>query len=79
MCLRLYMSVHTAKPEMLTSLLCALTCVQVINVTPRYAKLHDTNGAVFGWENMELISGVISNQQIQQCAVSMQLSALRTC
>jgi hypothetical protein len=26
-------------------------------VTPRYAKLHDSAGAVFGWENMELISG----------------------
>lgn len=31
--------------------------LQVINVTPRYAKLHDSAGAVFGWENMELISG----------------------
>jgi dihydropyrimidine dehydrogenase (NADP+) len=38
--------------------LCACPpCLQVINVTPRYAKLFDTNGAVFGWENMELISG----------------------
>lgn len=31
---------------------------QVINVTPRYAKLLDSKGEVFGWENMELISGV---------------------
>lgn len=34
----------------------SLDSSKVINVTPRYAKLHDTNGAVFGWENMELIS-----------------------
>jgi len=26
-------------------------------VTPRYGKLVDTAGRVFGWENMELISG----------------------
>lgn len=30
--------------------------LQVINVTPRYAKLRDTAGKVFGWENFELIS-----------------------
>jgi hypothetical protein len=30
---------------------------QVVNVTPRYAKLLDSSGEVFGWENMELISG----------------------
>jgi hypothetical protein len=29
----------------------------VVNVTPRYAKLLDSAGEVFGWENMELISG----------------------
>ncbi len=29
---------------------------QVVNVTPRYAKLRDSAGAVFGWENLELIS-----------------------
>jgi hypothetical protein len=28
----------------------------VVNVTPRYAKLRDTAGKVFGWENIELIS-----------------------
>lgn len=36
---------------------CAVCCLQVINVTPRYAKLLDTQGSVFGWENFELISG----------------------
>lgn len=35
--------------------LCNSVC-QVINVTPRYAKLRDSNGSVFGWENIELIS-----------------------
>jgi hypothetical protein len=40
------------------SRLCWLsTCAQVINVTPRYAKLLDSKGEVFGWENFELISG----------------------
>lgn len=29
---------------------------KVVNVTPRYAKLRDSAGSVFGWENMELIS-----------------------
>ncbi len=30
--------------------------LQVVNVTPRYAKLRDGSRAVFGWENLELIS-----------------------
>lgn len=38
---------------------------QVINVTPRYAKLHDSAGAVFGWENMELISGGVQHSSSQ--------------
>jgi hypothetical protein len=38
-------------------LLLIATCRQVINVTPRYAKLLDSKGEVFGWENFELISG----------------------
>jgi dihydropyrimidine dehydrogenase (NADP+) len=34
----------------------SLDAKKVVNVTPRYAKLRDTSGAVFGWENIELIS-----------------------
>jgi dihydropyrimidine dehydrogenase (NADP+) len=34
----------------------SLDSKKVVNVTPRYAKLRDTAGSVFGWENMELIS-----------------------
>ncbi|KIZ03401.1 hypothetical protein MNEG_4561 [Monoraphidium neglectum] len=34
----------------------SLEAKKVINVTPRYAKLRDSNGSVFGWENIELIS-----------------------
>eukprot|EP00241_Pyramimonas_parkeae_P006131 CAMPEP_0114244966 /NCGR_PEP_ID=MMETSP0058-20121206/11631_1 /TAXON_ID=36894 /ORGANISM="Pyramimonas parkeae, CCMP726" /LENGTH=398 /DNA_ID=CAMNT_0001357961 /DNA_START=386 /DNA_END=1582 /DNA_ORIENTATION=+ len=34
----------------------SLEADKVINVTPRYAKMKDTSGAVFGWENIELIS-----------------------
>ena len=34
----------------------SLDASKVINVTPRYAKLHSTNGEVIGWENIELIS-----------------------
>ncbi|KAF6260465.1 hypothetical protein COO60DRAFT_1507155 [Scenedesmus sp. NREL 46B-D3] len=34
----------------------SLDSSKVINVTPRYAKLLDTKGEVFGWENFELIS-----------------------
>lgn len=34
----------------------SLDASKVINVTPRYAKLHATNGEVIGWENIELIS-----------------------
>jgi dihydroorotate dehydrogenase len=34
----------------------SLDAKKVINVTPRYAKLRDASGAVFGWENIELIS-----------------------
>lgn len=34
----------------------SLDSSKVINVTPRYAKLLDSKGEVFGWENMELIS-----------------------
>jgi dihydropyrimidine dehydrogenase (NADP+) len=30
--------------------------MQVVNVTPRYAKLRDSSFKVFGWENIELIS-----------------------
>jgi hypothetical protein len=35
----------------------------VINVTPRYAKLLDSKGEVFGWENFELISGAHAGSQ----------------
>lgn len=35
----------------------SLDASKVINVTPRYAKLHSNNGSeIFGWENIELIS-----------------------
>jgi dihydroorotate dehydrogenase subfamily 1 len=34
----------------------SLDSSKVINVTPRYAKLHSTSGEVIGWENIELIS-----------------------
>jgi dihydropyrimidine dehydrogenase (NADP+)/dihydropyrimidine dehydrogenase (NAD+) subunit PreA len=34
----------------------SLDSSKVVNVTPRYAKLHSTNGEVIGWENIELIS-----------------------
>ncbi|KAF8069634.1 PYD1 [Scenedesmus sp. PABB004] len=34
----------------------SLDSSKVINVTPRYAKLLDSNREVFGWENFELIS-----------------------
>ena len=34
----------------------SLDASKVINVTPRYGKLHSTNGEVIGWENIELIS-----------------------
>jgi dihydroorotate dehydrogenase subfamily 1 len=34
----------------------SLDSSKVINVTPRYAKLHSTTGEVIGWENIELIS-----------------------
>jgi len=30
--------------------------LQVVNVTPRYAKLRDSQFHVMGWENIELIS-----------------------
>ena len=34
----------------------SLDSKKVVNVTPRYAKLRDSAGAVVGWENIELIS-----------------------
>jgi dihydropyrimidine dehydrogenase (NADP+)/dihydropyrimidine dehydrogenase (NAD+) subunit PreA len=34
----------------------SLDATKVVNVTPRYAKLHSTSGEVIGWENIELIS-----------------------
>ncbi|HWC60845.1 MAG TPA: NAD-dependent dihydropyrimidine dehydrogenase subunit PreA [Verrucomicrobiae bacterium] len=34
----------------------SLDASKVINVTPRYAKLHSAEGEVIGWENIELIS-----------------------
>jgi dihydroorotate dehydrogenase subfamily 1 len=34
----------------------SLDASKVVNVTPRYAKLHSGNGEVIGWENIELIS-----------------------
>mmetsp|Transcript_7906 Transcript_7906/g.16957 ORF Transcript_7906/g.16957 Transcript_7906/m.16957 type:complete len:427 (+) Transcript_7906:118-1398(+) len=34
----------------------SLDSSKVINVTPRYAKLRDSAGKVFGWQNFELIS-----------------------
>lgn len=34
----------------------SLDSSKVVNVTPRYAKLRDSNNKVFGWENLELIS-----------------------
>jgi dihydropyrimidine dehydrogenase (NADP+)/dihydropyrimidine dehydrogenase (NAD+) subunit PreA len=34
----------------------SLDASKIINVSPRYAKLHASNGEVIGWENIELIS-----------------------
>ena len=34
----------------------SLDASKVVNVSPRYAKLHASNGEVIGWENIELIS-----------------------
>lgn len=34
----------------------SLDSSKVVNVTPRYAKLRDYSGKVFGWQNFELIS-----------------------
>ncbi|GFR47428.1 hypothetical protein Agub_g9052 [Astrephomene gubernaculifera] len=34
----------------------SLDSSKVVNVTPRYAKLRDYSGRVFGWQNFELIS-----------------------
>jgi dihydroorotate dehydrogenase subfamily 1 len=34
----------------------SLDASKVVNVTPRYAKLHAQSGEVIGWENIELIS-----------------------
>lgn len=34
----------------------SLDASKVINVTPRYAKLHSKEGEIIGWENIELIS-----------------------
>lgn len=34
----------------------SLDSSKVVNVTPRYAKLRESNHKVFGWENIELIS-----------------------
>ena len=34
----------------------SLDSSKVVNVTPRYAKLHDNSGEIIGWENIELIS-----------------------
>jgi dihydropyrimidine dehydrogenase (NADP+)/dihydropyrimidine dehydrogenase (NAD+) subunit PreA len=34
----------------------SLDASKVVNVSPRYAKLHSNNGEVIGWENIELIS-----------------------
>lgn len=34
----------------------SLDASKVVNVTPRYAKLHSESGEIVGWENIELIS-----------------------
>jgi len=34
----------------------SLDASKVVNVTPRYAKLHSATGEIIGWENIELIS-----------------------
>ncbi len=34
----------------------SLDASKVVNVSPRYAKLHSTSGEIIGWENIELIS-----------------------
>src|SRR6201996_5041594 len=34
----------------------SLDASKVVNVTPRYAKLHSKEGEIIGWENIELIS-----------------------
>lgn len=46
----------TADPALFLCRRCCCCC-QVINVTPRYAKLKSADGKeVLGWENIELIS-----------------------
>jgi hypothetical protein len=50
---------------------------QVVNVTPRYAKLLDSKGSVFGWENMELISGAPCEAALRPaCSSSFRCHAL---
>jgi hypothetical protein len=39
----------------------------VVNVTPRYAKLRDSAGSVFGWENIELISDRPLEVMLEDC------------
>jgi hypothetical protein len=52
----------------------------VINVTPRYAKLLDSKGEVFGWENFELISGRAgSKTQCAAAAAACKRYAVRLC
>lgn len=52
----------------------ARRCRQVINVTPRYAKLLDSNREVFGWENFELISGEPRRgARAERCSRSMRM------
>jgi dihydropyrimidine dehydrogenase (NADP+) len=41
--------------------------VQVVNVTPRYAKLRDASNTVFGWENIELISDRPLETMLDEC------------
>lgn len=54
---------------------------QVVNVTPRYAKLLDSKGEVFGWENFELISGetpagAVRMEAGRSCSSSLRLQQL---
>jgi len=46
----------------------SLDSTKVVNVTPRYAKLRDSAGKVFGWQNFELISDRPFDTMIKEMA-----------
>ena len=57
----------------------SLDASKVINVTPRYAKLHSTDGKeVIGWENIELISTPSGNWSLHFLNSSSQIENFRS-